>query len=136
MVEYVDGSIMAQLFDDGPEFPIQYALLYPERVRRAVRRASILARFARLDFLPVDPQRFLPSASPRRLPHRRSMPAVLNAATKWPSKFPGGELPFTAIVHRDRVARSARRIGRTVGSSTTPFAGRMGPAMRTRNDVP
>src|SRR4030095_7465215 len=40
MVEYVDGSILAQLSTTDMKFPIQYALLYPDRVP---------ATFARLD---------------------------------------------------------------------------------------
>src|SRR5881227_3250013 len=57
MVEYVDGSIMAQLSTTDMKFPIQYALLYPERVVAPFARLD-LAKIRSLDFLPVDPHRF------------------------------------------------------------------------------
>ena len=44
MVEYVDGSFIAQLSTTDMKFPIQYALLYPERVA---------APFARLDLAKI-----------------------------------------------------------------------------------
>src|SRR5438128_8677627 len=57
MVEYVDGSIMAQLSTTDMKFPIQYALLYPERVEAPFARLD-LAKIRSLDFLPVDRERF------------------------------------------------------------------------------
>ena len=99
MVEYVDGSIMAQLSTTDMKFPIQYALLYPERVTAPFARLD-LAKIRSLDFMPVDVQRF-PAV---RLAYEAcraggSMPAVLNAANEIAvERFLGGELPFTSIV--------------------------------------
>src|SRR2546430_17186009 len=57
MVEYVDGSFMAQLSTTDMKFPIQYALLYPERVAAPFARLD-LARIRTLEFTAVDPKRF------------------------------------------------------------------------------
>ncbi|HEY0370383.1 MAG TPA: 1-deoxy-D-xylulose-5-phosphate reductoisomerase [Thermoanaerobaculia bacterium] len=99
MVEYVDGSIIAQLSTTDMKFPIQYALLYPERVPAPFARLD-LARMRSLDFLPVDPHRF-PAVELAYHACRQggSMPAVLNAANEIAvERFLAGELPFMAIV--------------------------------------
>src|SRR5436305_2260210 len=57
MVEYVDGSIIAQLSTTDMKFPIQYALLYPERVVAPFARLD-LAKIRTLEFLPRDPERY------------------------------------------------------------------------------
>ncbi|HUP50057.1 MAG TPA: 1-deoxy-D-xylulose-5-phosphate reductoisomerase [Thermoanaerobaculia bacterium] len=99
MVEYVDGSIMAQLSTTDMKFPIQYALLYPERVRAPFGRLD-LAKIRTLEFLPVDTRRF-PAVELAYQACRDggSMPAVLNAANEIAvERFLSGELPFTSIV--------------------------------------
>jgi 1-deoxy-D-xylulose-5-phosphate reductoisomerase len=99
MVEYVDGSIIAQLSTTDMKFPIQYALLYPERVAAPFARLD-LAKIRSLDFLPVDVHRF-PAVELAYEACRQggSMPAVLNAANEVAvERFLAGELPFTAIV--------------------------------------
>ena len=99
MVEYIDGSIVAQLSTTDMKFPIQYALLYPERVRAPFARLD-LARIRTLDFFPVDPRRF-PAVELAYTACRTggSMPAVLNAANEIAvERFLAGELPFVSIV--------------------------------------
>jgi 1-deoxy-D-xylulose-5-phosphate reductoisomerase len=108
MVEYVDGSIVAQLSTTDMKFPIQYALLYPERVRAPFARLD-LARIRTLDFHPVDPRRF-PAVELAYAASRTggSMPAVLNAANEIAvERFLAGELPFVSIV--DIVSRVLER---------------------------
>jgi len=104
MVEYVDGSIMAQLSTTDMKFPIQYALLYPERVPAPFARLD-LARLRTLDFLPVDTKRFpAVELAYSALRSGGSMPAVLNAANEVAvERFLAGELPFRRIV--DMVSR-------------------------------
>jgi 1-deoxy-D-xylulose-5-phosphate reductoisomerase len=117
MVEYVDGSIMAQLSTTDMKFPIQYALLYPERIAAPFARLD-LARMRSLEFLTVDSERF-PAVGLAYAALRAggSMPAVLNAANEIAvERFLAGELPFTAIVEvvdrvLDRHAGSVERIG-------------------------
>jgi 1-deoxy-D-xylulose-5-phosphate reductoisomerase len=103
MVEYVDGSIMAQLSTTDMKFPIQYALLYPERVSAPFARLD-LAKIRTLDFHEVDTRRF-PAVELAYAACRAggSMPAVLNAANEVAvERFLAGELPFTAIVEITR----------------------------------
>jgi 1-deoxy-D-xylulose-5-phosphate reductoisomerase len=99
MVEYVDGSIMAQLSTTDMKFPIQYALLFPERVPAPFARLD-LSRIRTLDFLPVDAQRY-PAVELAYEACRTggSMPAVLNAANEIAvEQFLAGKLPFVSIV--------------------------------------
>jgi 1-deoxy-D-xylulose-5-phosphate reductoisomerase len=99
MVEYVDGSIIAQLSTTDMKFPIQYALLYPDRVAAPFARLD-LAKMRTLDFLTVDPRRF-PAVELAYESSRAggSMPAVLNAANEIAvERFLAGELPFVGIV--------------------------------------
>lgn len=99
MVEYIDGSIMAQLSTTDMKFPIQYALLYPERVTAPFARLD-LTRIRSLEFFPVDAHRF-PAVELAYEACRRggSMPAVLNAANEVAvERFLKGELSFLSIV--------------------------------------
>src|SRR5437764_2455806 len=99
MVEYIDGSIVPQLSTTDMKFPIQYALLYPERVTAPFARLD-LAKIHTLDFLEVDARRY-PAVGLAYAACRAggSMPAVLNAANEVAvERFLAGELPFTGIV--------------------------------------
>jgi 1-deoxy-D-xylulose-5-phosphate reductoisomerase len=99
MVEYVDGSILAQLSTTDMKFPIQYALFYPDRLAAPFARLDF-AKIRTLDFLPVDARRF-PAVELAYAASRAggSVPAVLNAANEIAvERFLAGELPFTAIV--------------------------------------
>jgi 1-deoxy-D-xylulose-5-phosphate reductoisomerase len=108
MVEFVDGSLIAQLSTTDMKFPIQYALLYPERVPAPFARLD-LAQIRTLDFQPVDAQRFPAVAlAYDALCAGGSAPAVLNAANEIAvERFLAGELPFTSIV--DIVSRVLER---------------------------
>ena len=53
MVEFCDGSILAQLGDADMRTPIQYALSYPERIRRSGRKLNLL-EISELTFFPPD----------------------------------------------------------------------------------
>jgi 1-deoxy-D-xylulose-5-phosphate reductoisomerase len=57
MIEYVDGSILAQLGVPDMRVPIQYALTYPERCGSPAPRLK-LEELAGLTFEPVDRERF------------------------------------------------------------------------------
>jgi 1-deoxy-D-xylulose-5-phosphate reductoisomerase len=99
MVEYVDGSIVAQLSTTDMKFPIQYALFYPERVAAPFGRLE-LASIRKLEFLPMDEQRF-PAV---RLAYEAcrtggSMPAVLSAANEVAvQRFLKREISYPAIL--------------------------------------
>ncbi len=57
LVEYVDGSVLAQLGNPDMRTPIAHALAWPERISSGVPRLN-LVEIARLDFEPVDFDRF------------------------------------------------------------------------------
>jgi 1-deoxy-D-xylulose-5-phosphate reductoisomerase len=57
MVEFVDGSTIAQLSPPDMRTPIQYALTYPDRVAGLSKPLDMTKGFA-LNFEPVDPVRF------------------------------------------------------------------------------
>jgi 1-deoxy-D-xylulose-5-phosphate reductoisomerase len=122
MVEYVDGSIIAQLSTTDMKFPIQYALFYPDRLAAPFARLD-LAKISKLDFLPVERERF-PAVELAYTALRTggSMPAVLNAANEIAvERFLAGELPFTGIV--DIVNRVLERhAGRVSAISTVEDA--------------
>ncbi|HWP39457.1 MAG TPA: 1-deoxy-D-xylulose-5-phosphate reductoisomerase [Tepidisphaeraceae bacterium] len=82
MVEFVDGSVIAQLSPPDMRTPIQYALTYPQR-REGIGRRLDLSRALSLHFEPPDPQRFpalrLAYEAARQ---RGTAGAILNAANE------------------------------------------------------
>jgi 1-deoxy-D-xylulose-5-phosphate reductoisomerase len=82
MVEYVDGSVLAQLSEPDMRIPIAYALAYPERLALAWPRLE-LTRLARLTFEPPDQARFpCLRLAYQALEQGATYPAVLNAANE------------------------------------------------------
>jgi 1-deoxy-D-xylulose-5-phosphate reductoisomerase len=57
LVEYIDGSTLAQMGNPDMRTPIAYGLAWPERIEAGVRALDLIAA-SRLDFLPPDEQRF------------------------------------------------------------------------------
>jgi 1-deoxy-D-xylulose-5-phosphate reductoisomerase len=82
MVEFVDGSIIAQLSTPDMCLPIQYALTYPERAA-SDRVQTNLAKLGSLTFEEPDVERF-PSLNLARQAGEKggTLPAVLNAANE------------------------------------------------------
>src|SRR5207248_1800348 len=82
MVEFIDGSMLAQLSTPDMCLPIQYALTYPDRVR-SDRVQTNLAKLGNLTFEEPDLERF-PSLALARTAGAMggTMPAVLNAANE------------------------------------------------------
>ena len=82
MVEFVDGSMIAQLSSPDMCLPIQYALTYPERVASG-RVQTNLARLGSLTFEDPDVEKF-PSLNLARQAGEvgGTLPAVLNAANE------------------------------------------------------
>jgi len=82
MVQFVDGSVMAQLGPPDMRLPIQYALTWPDRIESPVRRLD-LADIGRLHFRKADTGRY----PMLRLAYEAgraggTMPAVFNAANE------------------------------------------------------
>jgi 1-deoxy-D-xylulose-5-phosphate reductoisomerase len=82
MVEFVDGSMLAQLSTPDMCLPIQYALTYPERVA-SQRVQTNLARLGQLTFEEPDLERFPALELARKAGEiGGTLPAVLNAANE------------------------------------------------------
>jgi 1-deoxy-D-xylulose-5-phosphate reductoisomerase len=98
MVEFVDGTVLAQLGVTDMRLPIQYALSYPERWPGAIPGLD-WTRGMSLEFEAPDHQRFpCLGLAYQALAGGGSLPAVLNAANEEAvSSFLEGRIPFTAI---------------------------------------
>lgn len=98
MVEYADGSILAQLGAADMRLPIQVALLHPKRLPSPARKLDPL-QMGTLTFAAPDTVRF-PSLSLAYAAGRigGTMPVVLNAANEVAVElFLQEQIPFTAI---------------------------------------
>ena len=98
LVEFVDGSVLAQLGSPDMRIPIAYALAWPERIPTPAQRLD-LASIARLEFEQPDFTRFPALRIAREaLEAGGSAPAVLNAANEAAvSRFLTGSIGFTDI---------------------------------------
>ena len=98
-VEYIDGSIVAQLGPPDMKLPIQYALEYPHRHSGAAQRLD-WSKAWRLEFEPTDLERFPAITLGHEVARAGgSSGAVLNGANEAAVEaFLEGELHFTEIV--------------------------------------
>jgi 1-deoxy-D-xylulose-5-phosphate reductoisomerase len=98
-VEFVDGSLVAQLAVNDMKFPIVYALSYPDRHPNDFGRLDLVA-LSRLDFFELDPVRYPAVGLARKaLAAGGTMPAVLNAANEVAvAAFLEGKISFPDIV--------------------------------------
>ena len=82
LVEYLDGSVLAQLGSADMRIPIANALAWPQRIESGAQRLNLFD-VARLDFEPPDTDRFvclrLAYSAARR---GGTAPAILNAANE------------------------------------------------------
>lgn len=99
LVEYVDGSVLAQLGSPDMRIPIAYALAWPDRMETPAQRLD-LAAIGRLDFGKPDLERFPALRLAREaLEAGGSAPAALNAANEIAvATFLDGRIPFPDIV--------------------------------------
>jgi 1-deoxy-D-xylulose-5-phosphate reductoisomerase len=98
LVEFLDGSMLAQLCPPSMTFPIQHALLHPTRVP-GPEAGLDLAKLHTLEFRPVDEGRFPMLRLAREAMRAGGVaPAVFNAANEVAvAAFLGGRIPFLAI---------------------------------------
>ena len=160
LVEFVDGSMKAQLSTPDMRLPIQLALSYPERIAMPTPPLD-LARLGQLSFAPLEPERFrsifLAMEAGRR---GGTYPTVMNAANEVAVElFLGGSIRFgqipalteavmerhipiadptlDAVLDADGWARDAcRRLARSgLGTgSGRPSGDPDGPAVATRSE--
>jgi 1-deoxy-D-xylulose-5-phosphate reductoisomerase len=98
MVEYVDGSVLAQLGNPDMRTPIAHALAWPERISSGVDSLDLF-QVARLDFEAPDLQRFpCLRLAFEAIEAGGTAPAILNAANEVAvAAFLDERLSFTAI---------------------------------------
>jgi 1-deoxy-D-xylulose-5-phosphate reductoisomerase len=98
MVEYADGSVLAQLGNPDMRTALAYALAWPERIDAGVATLDLL-RIARLDFEAPDRDTFAClDLAYGALAAGGSAPIALNAANEEAvAAFLDGGLPFLAI---------------------------------------
>ena len=98
MVEFTDGSILAQLGVTDMRLPIQYALTYPKRLATGLKRLDF-AQLKQLDFSAPDTRKFPALGLAMHVAKQAgSAPCVLNAADEEAvEEFLKGKLAFTSI---------------------------------------
>jgi 1-deoxy-D-xylulose-5-phosphate reductoisomerase len=98
LVEFCDGSMLAQLGNPDMRTPIAHALGWPQRIPSGVELLDIV-RVGRLDFEAPDLERFPCLGLARRAAEAGgTAPAVLNAANEVAvGAFLAGQLPFVEI---------------------------------------
>jgi 1-deoxy-D-xylulose-5-phosphate reductoisomerase len=99
VVEFIDGSLKAQLGRPDMRLPIAVALGYPDRLPDAVP-PSVLEELGPLEFHPLDEARFPAVGLARGAAQAgRGRPAVLNAANEEAvNAFLAREIPFSDII--------------------------------------
>ena len=115
LVEFLDGSVLAQLGSPDMRIPIAYALAWPERMDTPSQRLD-LAAIARLEFEEPDLGRF-PSLRLAReaLEEGGSAPIVLNAANEVAvASFLDGRVRFPDIARLVETALGENRSGAPV----------------------
>ena len=98
LVEYLDGSMIAQMSNPDMRVPIAHALGFPERIESGARSLD-LTQVKNLSFEPPDPERFpCLGLAYSALRAGGTAPAALNAANEVAvAAFLDGRLRYTAI---------------------------------------
>jgi 1-deoxy-D-xylulose-5-phosphate reductoisomerase len=98
MVEFLDGSILAQLSVPDMRYPIQYALTYPRRLSNSMP-ATDLTKIGALTFESPDTEKFTSLRLAREAGRAcGTMPAVFNAANEVAvARFVDEQIRFTEI---------------------------------------
>ena len=109
LVQYVDGSVLAQLGNPDMRTPIAHALAWPERLSSGVSPLDLFA-VGRLDFAPPGYDRFpCLSLAIQAAEAGGTAPTILNAANEVAvAAFLVGRIGFTAIA--DLVADTLARL--------------------------
>jgi 1-deoxy-D-xylulose-5-phosphate reductoisomerase len=111
MVEFVDGSVLAQLSTPDMCLPIQYALTYPDRAA-SERVQTNFAKLGTLTFEEPDPERFPALTLARKAGEMGgTLPAVLNAANEIAVEaFVSRRINFPQITDTVRRVMDAHRV--------------------------
>ena len=114
LVEYVDGSAVAQASPPNMKGPIAYALSYPERINKATA-AIDWSKSHTWEFFPIDNEKYPAIELAKRCGQvGGGLPAVYNAANEVAvAAFLAGQIKFTAIID------TVESIVQSFGSNTT-----------------
>ncbi len=98
MVEFVDGSIKAQMSKPDMKLPIQYALTYPGRLASRFVETNF-PKIHQISFFEPDPEKFdCLKIAYEAMEAGGTAPCIMNAANEIAvSKFLSGEIGFTEI---------------------------------------
>ena len=99
LVEFIDGSTIAQASPPNMKGPIAYALSYPDRISKATA-AIDWSKNHNWQFLPIDHEKYPAIELAKRCGQLGSgLPAVYNAANEVAvAAFLAGQIKFTAII--------------------------------------
>ena len=99
LVEFIDGSTIAQASPPNMKGPIAYALSYPDRISKATA-AIDWSKSHIWQFLPIDNEKYPAIELAKRCGQLGSgLPAVYNAANEVAvAAFLAGQIKFTAII--------------------------------------
>ena len=99
LVEFIDGSTIAQASPPNMKGPIAYALSYPDRISKATA-AIDWSKSHSWQFLPIDNEKYPAIELAKRCGQLGSgLPAVYNAANEVAvAAFLAGQIKFTAII--------------------------------------
>ena len=113
MVEYVDGSTIAQLSPPNMKGPIAYAINWPVRLSAATK-AMDWAQKHNLEFEPIDNERFPVIELARRCGELGGgLPAIFNAANEVAvASFLAGQISFNSII--ESVDLAVQKLGSAV----------------------
>jgi len=98
MVEFIDGSIVAQMGITDMRIPIAYALSFPQRLNLNLPSLDLSQKGA-LTFFPPDPERFpCLTLAYRSIETGETMPTILNATNEVAvNAFLEGSIKFTEV---------------------------------------
>jgi 1-deoxy-D-xylulose-5-phosphate reductoisomerase len=113
MVEYVDGSTLAQLSPPNMKGPIAYALNWPVRLPGATKTMN-WSQAHTLEFEPIDNERFPVIELARRCGELGGgLPAIFNAANEVAvAAFLAGQISFNSII--ESVDLAVQKLGSAV----------------------
>ncbi|MDR3330855.1 MAG: 1-deoxy-D-xylulose-5-phosphate reductoisomerase [Endomicrobium sp.] len=119
MVEYIDGSVIAQLSNPDMRLPIQYALTYPERLSYNTKSLNLL-EIGKLEFYKPDFNKF-PCLKLAYYAAKKgyTMPAIMNAANEVSvAAFLNKEIRFTDIAKVVAMTIKNHKISKDVSLNT------------------
>jgi 1-deoxy-D-xylulose-5-phosphate reductoisomerase len=130
MVEYIDGSVIAQLGSPDMKVPISNALAWPDRIESGASRLDF-RNIAGFDFEPPDLEKFPALGLARAAAeHGGTQPAIMNAANEIAVRaFLDGHIAFDSITVLVEKVMTSQSVNETVSLDSVLEADRDSRAM-------